>query len=323
MDNFAGSMYARVTERILLSLENGVVPWRRPWQLSTDSAGNRLWQPRNAITERVYRGVNILLLGLTEYADPRWLTFQQAKAAGGTVRKGEKGTEIIFWKVLDQQDDKGRISQMPLLRTFHVFNITQIDGLTLPSLTPAASEPTKQEPNTAAEMLIANFLDKPQVVHGGDRACYTPCFDLVSMPFPAQFENSEAFYGTLFHEFVHATGHASRLDRAGISGSAGEPRTVERYGREELIAEMGAAFLCAEAGIDARLPQSAAYLQNWMTAIKADPKAVIVAAGAAQKAADFILIGKVEASVEAETVIPTVPVAQSNQTTVGTLNWRF
>jgi antirestriction protein ArdC len=286
----SSALYGRVTDRVLTALENGVAPWRRPWKAHVTATGERVWQPRNAITGRAYRGVNILLLAMSGFPDQRWVTFNQAKAAGGSVRKGERGTEVVFWKLWKTEKDDGSVSQVPLLRSFHVFNIAQVDGLTL-ARTDAESliEPTTSEHIAAAEAITAGFVNRPCILHGGDRACYAPCLDRVTMPLYAQFESGEAYYATLFHELAHSTGHESRLDRPGVSGRAGEPRTLERYGREELIAEMTAAFLCAEAGIDGRLDQSAAYLENWRDAIRADQKAIVVAAGAAQKAADFIL----------------------------------
>lgn len=272
-------VYAEVTARIVAALERGTVPWRHPW---------RMRGLRNAVTDRPYRGINLLVLGLTAfergYVDSRWLTFRQALACGGHVRRGEHGTRIVLWKWLERESSDGETEEaFPLLRLYTVFNVAQCDGLTLTE--PAA---TDFDPLERAEAIVAGYVDGPAVLHDAGAAYYAPSSDEVHLPARADFRDTHGYYATLFHELAHSTGHTSRLNREGYESSA--PFGSPVYSREELVAEFAAAFLSHEAGIDrSRLDQSAAYIASWLQALQDDRRLAVVAAGQAQRAADHIL----------------------------------
>lgn len=272
-------VYQDVTDTILAALEQGTVPWRKPWA----SAGLQ----RNADSGRPYTSINQILLQLSEYADPRWVTFKAAKRMGGSVRKGEKGRRVVFFKSLevDDRDRPGERKTIPMLRQYTVFNVGQCDGL---ELEPLEVRDVDHEPIEAAAAIVAGYQDSPPVTHGGDRAFYSPTEDRITLPELSRFEDAESYYSTAFHEAVHSTGHESRLDRG--LGTRVAPFGSADYSREELIAEFGAAFLAAEAGISqATLPMSASYIDHWVSMLKADSKAAVWAAGRAQRAADHIL----------------------------------
>lgn len=269
-------VYDIVTDRILEALDQGTVPWHKPWS----SVG----LPRNATTNRPYNGVNVWLLGMSSYSDTRWLTYKQATGLGGTVCKGEKATLITFWKQLMVDDEKkgeGATKNIPLLRYFNVFNVEQCEGLNLPPV-----ETNHVEPIEAARAIIDEMPNAPTITHGGDQAYYSPTMDSVHMPSMDSFLSSEEYYSTTFHELSHSTGHKSRLDRE--SSSVPVPFGSDVYSKEELVAEFGASFLCATAGIDNTLDNSAAYIAGWRKALKADNRLLISAASQGQKAANYI-----------------------------------
>lgn len=273
--------YAAVTARVLEALERGTAPWRKPWQEISGS-------PANALTGRPYRGVNVVLLGLAPYADHRWLTFRQALELGGNVRKGERSTEVTFWKPLDvpateNEDERRRV---PLLRSYRVFNAEQCEGLRLPPVD-ADLWARRHRRIERAETVLRHMPDPPEVREGGSRAWYAPAEDLVAVPPLCAFETADAFYATLWHELGHATGHPRRLGRPGVSESAAFGSAD--YSREELVAELASAFVCAAVGLDNSLAEnSAAYVAGWLRALGEDHRAVVVAAGQAQRAADWI-----------------------------------
>lgn len=271
--------YDVITSRVVSLLEQGVVPWRKPW------GGKQRW-PRNLVSQRPYRGVNVFLTASAGYDSPFWLTFNQAKGLGGNVRKGEKGTPIVFWTKWERNDkESGERVEIPVLRYFTVFNAGQVEGVAVPQV----DAPDRQHsPIAACEAIVAGMPNAPKVESHFDRAFYRPADDLVGLPPLRRFDSAEAFYSTAFHELTHATGHPSRLNRPGIADAV--HFASDSYSREELVAEMGASFLSGHAGIEtATLENSAAYLAGWLRVLKGDSKMVIQAAAAAQKAADFIL----------------------------------
>lgn len=284
-------IYKAVTDRIMELLEQGTVPWRQPIR----SSGGAGAFPTNLASERAYRGINVFLLAVTAWAEgyesPYWLTFRQAKEKGGHVRKGEKGSLVIFWKQYATQDrESGKDITVPVLRYYTVFNAQQCEGVEAPSLTTPEADAGEQvfSPIEAAAAIVAGFTGGPRVEHQGGRAFYRPSEDLVRIAEPGRFVNAESYYTTLFHELVHSTGHSSRLDR-GLDANLA-PFGSQDYSKEELVAEMGAAFLAAAAGISPQtIEQSAAYIDGWRRKIGSDPKLVIHAAGAAQKASDWVL----------------------------------
>lgn len=291
----AFDIYAVVTDKIVAALESGTVPWRKPW--AAGASGGHV----SLATGKGYRGINPLLLSLTAmekgYTSPLWGSYKQLAALGGQVRKGEKGTLVVFWKRLLVDNPKaGQPGQkakkvIPMLRHFNVFNVEQADGVVLPPRFAKLVGPQVVRNEKAviadAEALVAEYLASgPSLSFGGDRAYFSPGQDHIQLPQRDDFDSSENFYTTLYHEITHSTGHASRLARKGLVenhffGSA-------EYGYEELVAEFGAAFLSTIAGIaPATIDQSASYLASWIKTIKADPKMVVRAAAAAQKAADL------------------------------------
>ncbi len=291
------NLYQAVTDRILASLKDGIIPWEKPWQAPTFPGGNF---PRNFRTGKPYRGVNVMLLWSTPYSAPFWLTYKQAQELGGIVRKGEKGTAIVFYKQFngkkdgtdqtaeqpeEQSNSKGRSPFM--LTSYTVFNVEQCDGLKLPELLPSV-EPDLFEQDAACEAMVDAWEDRPflqRLSPNEYRAFYRPATDTVHMPARSRFVDSALYYSTLFHELVHSTGHETRLNRT-FGSSFGD----DLYSREELIAETGAAFLCAVAGIANQHTErnTTAYLQNWIAKLEGDNRLILQAAAAAQKAVDLI-----------------------------------
>jgi len=277
--------YAAVTQQILSMLERGVVPWRRPWSVTQG-------EPPMNVRGNQYRGANYFLLGALGYERPVFLTFRQAHELGGHVRRGEKGWPVVYWKMLeakDKDDDKvekeGRAKPVPFLRYFTVFNIAQCEGLTLPANIAEKPEPPTFDPIQAAETIWANYQNPPTLQHHGNWASYSIGRDEITMPQRHAFDSPEEYYSALFHEAGHSTGHQTRLDR-----DLGLKHGTQAYSREELVAEMCAAFLCARAGISRHVIENqASYLAHWSRALTDDPKLFVTAAGKAQKAADWIL----------------------------------
>ncbi|BFH18205.1 hypothetical protein J6TS7_29510 [Paenibacillus dendritiformis] len=265
-------IYEMVTDRIIDELEKGIVPWRRPWR--NGAAVN--WK-----SQKSYRGINAFLLEPGEYA-----TFLQVSEAGGKVKKGERGQIIVFWTLLDKENEKtGEIEKIPFLRYSTVFEINkQCEGLQ----SKRNDETFDHDPIEEAERICAGYTDAPPVRFASGRAFYRPSDDIVSVPPLRDYLKAEEYYSTLFHEHVHSTGHSKRLNRSGITELAAFGD--ESYSKEELVAEIGAAMLCAVAGIDnSTIENSAAYIGGWLRKLKEDKKLIVQAAGQAQKAADYIL----------------------------------
>ena len=285
-------IYTTITDRILAALEAGRVPWQKPWDARQGS-------PRNLISGKAYRGVNLLLLA-NEGATPFWLTYRQASQLGGYVKKGERGELVVFWKFMakasaseegeTEADESPRSSQYALAKAYAVFNARQCE---LPEEWTAKAEIQEPEQTaaqkiTACDEIITTMQHRPALEHGGGRAFYRQSVDRVTMPKPETFINPEHYYSTLFHELTHATGHPSRLDRPTLTDAHRFGDT--NYSKEELVAEMGAAFLCGVSGIDNHTgDSSAAYIQGWLSVLKDDKRLLIQAASQAQRAADLIL----------------------------------
>jgi antirestriction protein ArdC len=289
-------LYSKVTTRIIAELEEGRLPWVQPWDSSAVLAG----LPRNASSGRAYSGINILILwdALFEggFTAQRWLTFKQAEALGGHVRKGERGVTVCYADRFTPKEAKGddggavgtpdgvgdEVRQVAFLKRFTVFNVAQCDGLPehlyqVPGGGQRANVVTIPE----AEALIA--ASGARICVGAPHACYMPDADRIEVPLPQAFAEPINFYRTLLHEAGHWTGHRSRLDRdqTGRFGSAA-------YGREELVAELCSAFTCAALGIVPTV-RHADYIGAWLDVLKADNRAIFRAASAASKAADYLL----------------------------------
>lgn len=274
-------IYKTVTDRILKQLEAGVLPWRKSWTLGL---------PRNLITGKEYRGINILMLNSAGFASPYWLTYRQAKQLGGHVRKGERATPVVYWKwrtpeeLREIAEKTGKENLAPCV-PFNsvVFNLEQVEGVPRPD---DADQPPVSRLEIADQLLTV-MPSKPEIAHDATTdPAYSPCRDRITLPHLSQFENAAEYYATLFHELAHSTGHAKRLDRF---------RSVEgdrfaRYSFEELVAEFGAAFLCAFAGIHHPVSEElqASYIAGWARVFQNDQRIIVRAASAAQRAADYV-----------------------------------
>ncbi len=272
-------VYQIVTDRIVQLLESGTVPWHQPWK------GGNQW-PQNFVSRKVYRGINLFLLNAASYSSPFWLTFNQVQMLGGQIKKGEKSFPVVFWKMFKEEGD-GEDKRIPFLRYHRVFNAAQCEGIDVPEIKPLENSPAFH-PIEKCEQIVSAMPKRPEIKHNGARACYSPSLDTVSMPEARLFDSSEGYYSVLFHELTHATGHVTRLSRKEITDQirfGSDP-----YSREELVAEMGAAFLCGHCEIENQtLDLSASYIKSWLGKLKEDRKLVVHAAAQAQKACDFIL----------------------------------
>ena len=296
MSSMTHDLYQSVTEQIITALQAGTPPWLCPWRPGVDG------RPANATTGRLYRGVNVLLLNLRAMSQgftcSRWLTFQQALAVGAQVRRGEQGTQVVFFKMHEVEpnsrpDGAGSDRRVvPLLRAFTVFNVQQVDGLP-DRLTPEPSV-CGWEPLLAAESLIER--SGAVVQHGGSRAFYAPEPDVIQLPSRAGFDNAGDYYATALHELTHWTGHPSRCNRP-----LGRRHGIDAYAFEELVAEMGSAFLTDYCGLQGRL-QHASYIASWLQALRNDKRLIFTAASLAQRAADFLLPQPVPVEAQATAV---------------------
>lgn len=271
------NVYDMINSRILALLEKGTVPWRRGWNVTNS-------MPRSLATKKEYRGINVFLLASMQFAQPWFLTFNQIKERGGIIKQGEKACPIVFWKWIDRSDPEDK-NKVPLLRYYNVFNVEQTEGITYPELVTDTNPFTSIE---AADKIISSMPNKPLIEHMGNRAYYNPRSDSVTLHIVTSFETAEEYYSTCFHELTHSTMHESRLarkvkDEVHRFGDEG-------YSKEELVAEMGASFLCGHAGIEnSTIENSAAYIQGWLKALKNDKTLLVHAAAQAQRSTDYIL----------------------------------
>ena len=281
----ANELFEGITRQIVAEIELGaeklVMPWHR-WGKGTGS-------PINVISGRPYHGINVLLLWAAAEAEGHasgcWATYRQWAAAGGQVRKGEKATPIVFWKATAAPAQGELESDDPaeprlIARVYHVFNAAQVEGADLPRRSPPTSRADRV---SAADAFFA--AAGAALEHGGDRACYTPSADTIHMPSFEQFRDPSSYYAVLGHEHVHWTGAPNRLDRD-LKGRFG----TDSYAVEELIAELGSAFLCAHLGISVEpRPDHAAYIATWLRVLRNDPRAILTASAKAQQAVDFLV----------------------------------
>ena len=281
------SLYQEVTDRIIGELEQGRVPWVQPWGKVETGVG----LPRNAGTARRYSGINILILwgAVIEKGFPSqaWLTFRQALALGGAVRKGERGTTVCYADRFIPQSERDRAAKdgddpeaIPFLKRFTLFNVAQCEGLPESVLGEPVTLPEREIIPHAEGLIAATGAD---VRIGGNRAFYVPAQDYIQVPPQPAFFEQINYYRTCFHELGHWTGHGSRLARD-LSGAYGS----KPYGAEELVAEMASAFICASLGIVPTV-RHADYLGAWLAILREDNRAIFRAASHASKAAEFIL----------------------------------
>jgi antirestriction protein ArdC len=282
-------VYTRITSDIVTQLEAGVRPWHQPWN-AKHAAGGITRPLRN--NGQPYQGVNILVLWLTAfqkgYACPIWLTFNQAKEVGGFVKKGEHGATVVYANSFektgtDSETGEETTERIPFLKAYTVFNAEQVEGLPGHYYALAQTQKNLAERMEHAEAFFA--ATRADTRHGGNRAFYSPSQDYIQMPPFESFENRETYYSTRAHESIHWTKHENRLNRSFDSKRFGD----DGYAMEELVAELGAAFVCADLGLTPEvMPEHAAYLNAWLKVLKADKRAIFTAASHASRAAEFL-----------------------------------
>lgn len=275
------NVYEMVTDRIIAELEKGRIPWKRTWTGTKEGAFNR-------ISKKPYSLLNQILL----MKDGEWATFKQWTDLGGHIRKGEKSSFVVFWKIQPYEDVNADgekvIKQIPLLRYYNVFHISQVDGVE-----PLTKEELKEtEPIEAAERIKEAYKEREniQIIETvTNKAFYAPAADYIQVPCREQYENANEFYSTLFHEITHSTGHKTRLDR--FANDEKVAFGSESYSKEELVAELGSAMILNQIGIETpkTFKNSAAYIQNWLQVLKNDSKFIVSASSKAEKAVQFII----------------------------------
>lgn len=275
------SVYEMVTERIIYQLENGIIPWERPWTGIRSGAHNR-------VSNKPYSLLNQMLL----IHDGEYASFKQWTDMGGKIKKGEKSEIVVFWKIqpIEETKENGtiEIKNIPLLRYYNVFHISQVEGIEPKEVI----ELTELQPIIEAERIKEEYKEREhieimEVVT--NEAYYNPTKDFIKVPCKEQYKNIEEFYSTLFHEMTHSTGHKSRLDR--LSTEAKARFGSETYSKEELVAEIGCSSLLNIIGIETTktFKNSSAYIQNWLQVLKNDTKFIVSASSKAEKAVKYIL----------------------------------
>lgn len=274
------NVYEMVTDRIIKELEKGNIPWKKPWAGTKEGAFNR-------ISKKSYSLLNQMLLSKSgEYA-----SFKQWSELGGKIKKGSKSEIVVFWKIQniveEKEDGTTEIKQIPLLRYYNVFHISQVEGV----------EPLKEnelpelEPIEEAEALITKYKNRENIKiieTISNDAFYSPMCDYIKVPCKGQYQNIEEFYSTLFHEIIHSTGHKTRLDRLDTSSKAAFGS--ETYSKEELVAEIGSATLMNLLGIESKqtFKNSTAYIQSWLKVLRNDKRFIVSASSKAEKAVEYI-----------------------------------
>jgi antirestriction protein ArdC len=273
-------IYQMVTDLIIQRLEAGVVPWQMPWK----SSGA---MPRNLVSKKVYRGFNFWYLLSFGFENPLFLTFNQVKDLGGSIIKGSKSYQVIFYKLREYTKD-GVTEEIPMLRYYRIFHIDSVEGIDPAKIPTTDSHDHDFDSIGECDRLVEFWKDSPTIEFGYHKACYVPSTDTVKMPNPRTFFEDEKYYSVLYHELTHSTGHRSRLNRH--EKFSNHNFFSKDYSQEELVAEMGAAYLCGICGIENKtIDNSAAYIQSWLKRLKNDNKFVMQAASYAQKAVDYIL----------------------------------
>ncbi len=276
-------VYQSVTDRIIKALESGVAPWVKPWKEGEKQTGNSLL-PFNAISGNNYRGINTMLLWGSQvekgYSSNTWVTFKQAGELGGNVIKGEKSTPIIYFQMLKRKDpETGEPVQIPMLKQYYLFNLEQCENITSKKV--KIPEPVEVGYTNALDFATRTGAD---IKHGGNEAFFSPSHDFIRMPSQKQFNSIAEYDGTLLHELTHYSGGKKRLNR-----EFGARFGNEAYAFEELVAEIGSAFLCGQLNVDHTGLQHENYLANWLKVLKADKKAIFKASTLAQKASDYLI----------------------------------
>ena len=269
-------IYAEITSRMIQEMEQGQIPWRKPWMASGAAISHTTGKP--------YSLLNQMLLG----RPGEWLTFKQVQQENGYVRKGEKARFVVFWKFVTMKDEETEEEkEVPFLKYYNVFHISQCENI---KARHAQTNPNPAKADETAEAIIREYVNREGVTLEqceGDAAFYQPSTDRIVLPLLRQFAETAKYYGTAFHEMIHSTGHMKRLARLDSTANFGS----EEYSKEELVAEIGSAALVFHAGLETAdsFHNSAAYCQNWLQALKNDKRFIVSAAGKADKAVSFIL----------------------------------
>lgn len=272
------SVYEIATEKILEHLENGTIPWKKPWKTNNT--------PISKQTNKPYTGINRFLLSLLPFESPEYITYKQAQKLGGRIRKGSKSHPVFYFNFFEkeQRDKNGKLEtvSIPFLRYYNVFNMEQTEGIDYKIPDPIT---TTIEPIESAEKILSSMYEYPTIQPGGGRAYYNPNQDYIGIPYKAKFTSAEEYYSTLYHEIIHSTGHKSRIDRK-FGTSFGD----HAYSKEELVAEFGATYLCSLAGIETTtIENSAAYIASWLKVLKNNSKWVVSAASQAEYAVKWLI----------------------------------
>lgn len=279
------NIYEEITNRIISQLERNEIPWVKPWHGVTGGAYNR-------VSKKPYSLLNQMLL----MHDGEYATYKQWSDLGGTVRKGEKSEMVVFWKIFqveEEENGKKVKKSIPLLKYINVFHVSQVDGVE-----PKSMKPIEHKPVEEAEKIKADYADREHLLIEElvtNKAFYSPSRDYIQVPCKEQYDNVMEFYSTLFHEMVHSTGHKDRLGRLDVNAKLASFGS-EDYSKEELIAEIGSAFLMNHIGIETSktFKNSAAYIQSWLKVLKDDNRFIVSASSKAEKAMNYILNGKEE-----------------------------
>lgn len=279
-------VYGIITEKIIEQLEKGTAPWQKPWT----GAGI----PTNLVSNRPYRGINVMLLSMFGYEQNLFLTSKQLKELGGSIKPEEKPHLVVYWNYQnnnekdDDEDKEGTIEttakRNALLRYYTVFNIAQCEGIPKEHIPTMDREITT---NASCKLAVSNMPNKPRIQHKEQEAYYNPLKDFINMPRQSSFTNDDAYYATLFHELVHSTGHMTRLNRKDLIQMS--EFGIEQYSHEELVAEIGSCYLQSYVGITEQFEQSTAYIRGWLNVLQSNTRFIFSASTAAQKAVDYIL----------------------------------
>ncbi|MBS2099762.1 ArdC family protein [Carboxylicivirga linearis] len=273
-------IYGTVTNLIIDRLEKGVIPWAMPWKTSNGI-------PRNLISNKPYRGFNFWYLLSFDFEQPYFLTFNQAKELGAYIKKGAKSYMVIFWKML-KYEKEDELKEIPILRYYRVFHIDDIEGVDSDKIPDDKPYDHDFKAIDSCEKVVSEWKESPVIRFGKKKACYIPSLDEVHMPDAESFFKDEEFYSCLFHELVHSTGHINRLNRHQTYSNHHFGSCD--YSKEELIAEMGAAYLCGICGIEKdTIDNSAAYIQGWLKKLRNDQKFIVSASSLSQQAVDYII----------------------------------
>ncbi|GAB3655957.1 ArdC family protein [Echinicola sediminis] len=290
--NSRKDVYQIVNERIMSSLEKGIIPWKKPWSV--------MGLPKNYQSGKVYKGINLWLLLSCGHSKPYYLTFKQAESLGGKIRKGTKSIPIVYWNFVYQHKQtgkklteeearklpKGMVDRRAFLKYYNVFNIADVEGVEWELPETSSKQPFK--PIKACEDLLKNAPDLPIIKQGEAQAYYSPVKDYINMPDKELFRTEGYYYRTLFHELVHSTGHQKRLNRKELWEASDKDESA--YSREELTAEMGASYLSNLCGIweEPQQENSSAYIQFWLGQLKKEKRLLVESAAKAQKAVDYL-----------------------------------